>query len=511
MLFQPDGDIAALLEQELELELAGYGRYRVEDETEDAIVLEAIDGLRIDKRDPRLRATWVRYGGAVVRVASSRGDVSLVVAHGLLAPKLGMSWGETHRRRIGFRWVRSSALEPFPPLGWPADAPVLDDAFRHAMGRHASLRAVTGKLRIVGESADAFTLEGSVLVLKGDPAFTGDYIAIVRSGDQLVRVVRELPSHVLAVAHPSLGSELGFTPFADDVSGKWLALDELEATGWARPAIDRRGRVTFAGADVPDGFRVGDEQPDTIQLQYEERGERPDLVALGFTQKFVDWRAIQVYSQTLFKTDGRLGGFDGLVEYAGYRLRVLERDGDRAFVVASELRAHVLGLERDSETASGWVPDCGDAAPRPPIDEAVLAALPFHNHVRYEPLGRSLLVEGEAADTLTLSHSSSEGEDLELAAAGFTVGHIQTDERYDADESWEHVLAVPKHAATGPFDRWVRYRGHLVREIRRDGDHVLLVAHPELGQPLGFANVHPDGAIIDVSCRWVRADDCEAV
>lgn len=510
MLFQPDGDIARLLEQALEIELTGYGKYRVEDETEDVVVLEAIDGLRIDKRDPRLRATWVRYGGAVVRVAASRGDVSLIVAHGLLAPTLGMSWGETHRRKIGFRWVRSTALEPFPPLGWPADAPVLDDAFRHAMRGHANLRAVTGTLRIVGESADAFTLEGSILVLKGDPAFTGDYVAIVRAGDQLLRVVRELPTQVLAVAHPSLGTELGFTPFHDDVSGKWLARTETEGL-LQRGEIDRRGRVTFAGADVPDGFPVGDEQPDTIQLKYEERGERPDLVALGFTQKFVDWRAIQVYTQTVFKTDGRLGGFDGLVEYAGYRLRVLERDGDRAFVVASDLCAHVLGLERDSDTASGWVPDRGDAAPRPVIDHAILAMLPFHNHVRYEPLGRSLRVEGESADTLTLSHSSSEGEDLELAAAGFTVGRIHTDERYASYESWEHVLAVPKQTATGPFERWVRYRGQLLREIRRDGDHVLLVAHPGYGQPLGFANVHPDGAIIDVSCRWVRRDDCEAV
>jgi hypothetical protein len=534
MSYQPDGDIAGLLESSLEIELAGFGRYRVEEETEELIVLEAIDGLRVDKRDPRLRGPqvgWVRYGGAIVRVAAARGDVSLVVAHGSsLGPKLGMSWGTTFRQGIAFRWVRGDKLAPVDARGfdpWPPNAPVLDDAFRRAIETHAYLRDSTGTRRIIEESSDAFTLEGSLLVLKGDPAFTGAYGSLVNYAGQLLRIARELPSHVLAVAHPSLGRDLGFAPLAlspdHEVLGTWLARSEIEVTtlaghrhtevpGELMP-LARRGRVTLAGANVPDGFRVGDEDPDTIAISCEDRAERPDLVALGFSRRFVDARAIHVYSQIVAKTDPRLGGFGGLVEHAGYRLRVIERERDRAFVVASDLRAYVLELERDGETASGWVPDLGDAPPRPVLDEAVIAGLAAHNRVHYVPLGRMLLVDAESSATLTLAYTSEAGEDSALIGAGFTCVRSEMVERWGSDVTWEHTLAVPKQASSmsGPFERWVRYRGHPLRAIREQGDHVLLVAHPGFGKAMGFANVWPGGAIIDVSCRWVRRDACEAV
>ncbi len=533
MIYQPDGDLGWLLERMLEIELAGFGRYRIEEETEDLIVLDALDGLRLDKRDPRLRGPhvrWVRYGGAIVRVAEVRADLCLVVAHGSsLGPKLGMSWGTTFRQQIAFRWVRGDKLETVDPRGfepWPPNAPVLDDAFRRALEAHAHLRSSTGSHRIVEETSDAYTLDGSLLVLKGDPAFTGEYVSIVSYAGQLLRVARELLSHVLAVAHPSLGRDLGFAPLArsqdNEVLGKWLGRSEVEVTDLAglrriQVPLDllplaRRGRVILAGANVPDGFRVGDEAPDTIAISCDDRVERPDLIALGFSQRFVETRAVHVYSQIVAKADPRLGGFGGLVEHAGYRLRVIERDRDRVFVVASDLRAHVLELERDGETASGWVPDLGDAPPRPPLDEAAIEGLAVHDQVHYVPLGRLLVVAAESSDTLTLASSNETGEDSELIAAGFACERSKRVEWYDT-YVWKHELAVPKQASSisGPFARWVRYRGHPIRAIQDQGDHVLLVAHPGFGKALGFAHVWPGGAIIDVSCRWVRRDDCEAV
>lgn len=533
MIYQPDGDIDWLLERMLEIEVAGSGHYRVKEEIEDRILLEARDGRWLDKRDPRLRGPhvrWARYGGAIVRVATVRADLCLVVAHGSsLGPKLGMTWGATLRQQIAFRWVRGDKLETVDPRGfdpWPPHAPVLDDNFRRAIEVHTYLRGSTGRHRIVEETSDAYTLEGSLLVLKGAPAFTGEYVSIVAHAGHLLRVARELPSHVLAVAHPSLGRDLGFAPLArsqdHEVFGTWLRRSEVEVTDLAglrrvQVPLDllplaRRGRVTFAGAKVPDGFRVGDEDPDTIAISCDDRAERPDLVALGFTRRFVDAQATHVYSQVVAKTDPRLGGFGGLVEHAGYRLRVIERDRERAFVVAADQRAQVLELERDGEIASGWVPDLGDALPRPPLDEAVLAGLVLHDHVRYVPLGRMLAVDAESSDTLTLASTSETGEDSELIAAGFACEKSKSLEWYDT-YVWKHTLVVPKQAAmmSGPFDRWVRYRGHSMRALREQGEHVLLVAHPGFGRALGFAHVWPGGATLDVACRWVRRDACEAV
>ena len=320
-----------------------------------------------------------------------------------------------------------------------------------------------------------------------------------------MRVAAARGDEVLLIAHgASLGQRLGFAVgarYREQIGWRWVSRGDVTAA--ISPLPD--GRVWVDSCVVLDGFEVCGETPDTVELLHDQPTPRPDLVTAGFEERYVEHRRTYVYVQTFVKSDPRLGGFAGLVEHAGYRLRVIERRPGEARVVADRLIADLLGLERTEHTARGWVADRGDAAPRPLLDDAVLARLKRHNRVRYAPIGRELSVAHETADALTLTERSGTGEDPELKAAGFHCEHSTSPERYgDVSENYDHTLEVPKldGRITGPFERWVTYRGVAVRALVDSGDHVLVVAHPALGRTLGFADVRPGGDHIHVSCRW---------
>lgn len=274
-----------------------------------------------------------------------------------------------------------TATEPVGHGSWPADAPPLDDDLRGELEPHTYLHGPYSRLRITAETADSFTLAGGagpMLVLKGDPKYTGHHLYYVRHAGQLLRVARALPGHVLAIVHASLGGELGFptlvTSGTESLAGQWLprravekvVLDSPDARA-PRPdkpssydvALIRQASdaLSVSGRRV----RVVSETADRFVVETSHSRDQDDgLVAGGWVEsvEYDDRYGAPEYQYRLdcAKSDPRVSAGE-LVEYRGYQLRAAARRNGRVLLIADSSLKSELGFEEHAALAYRWVPE----------------------------------------------------------------------------------------------------------------------------------------------------------
>lgn len=179
------------------------------------------------KPDERLRGPfigWMRYRGAVVRIAAEAPDRTLIVAHPSLGAALGLEPSNGSWKQVYARWIGRDGTPvdpPAPQRAAPSDK-LLDRNLR-VLNPDASF--------VLDETPDGFLVETG-LILKTDVALIGPYVRLVIFRGHLLRVAEECAGSLLVIVCARLADAFGCTRFERDgrtLGWRWFLPSELDA------------------------------------------------------------------------------------------------------------------------------------------------------------------------------------------------------------------------------------------------------------------------------------------